>query len=92
MEVHKVDGNGERTKELKTKGFHDFLEQPLVRMALATIPAGDHQDNLRMLLEAAHSAGFGAGQVDVIRDLTSAALSHAKKNGGGVEVYAALRS
>lgn len=58
-----------RTAEAKEKGFKNFLASPLVRIGLASIPAGEHQDNLRMLLQAAFESGFGSGQGDIVIDI-----------------------
>ena len=52
----------DKEKGDKQEDFKRFLGEPLVRMALAQIPPGAHQDGLRLLLEAAYDRGYGRGQ------------------------------
>jgi len=52
----------ERTREHKKDQFGRWIEQPLVRLTLATVPPGDHRDGLRVLLQDAFDSGYAAGQ------------------------------
>lgn len=47
-----------QSKKNKAQGFQKFLADRLVRMSMATMPAGEHQEVLRTLLEAAFEMMF----------------------------------
>lgn len=46
----------------KSSAFDRWLNEPLVRMSISMIPAGEHKDAFQMLLRSAFDAGHGAGQ------------------------------
>lgn len=46
----------------KSAAFDKWMNEPLVRMSISTIPAGEHKDALQMVLRSAFEAGFTTGQ------------------------------
>lgn len=78
---HEAGMNKEKTEARKKEGFEEFLLEPLVRLALSNIPPGEHQDTLRMLLQASFNKGFSCGQCDMGMDITDSLLKQAKKKG-----------
>jgi hypothetical protein len=46
--------------------FEEWLDSPLVRLTISTIPAGDNKDALKALLRSAFESGFGFGAVKVV--------------------------
>lgn len=68
-----------RTQAVKRNAFERFLEQPMVTLALASIPPTDPPETLRTLLQAAFDAGFGSGQGDIIMDVVMMVVEGKKK-------------
>jgi len=50
----------ERQKARKT-AFEKWLEEPMVRLGMSMIPAGEKDDALKMLLQSAFDSGFNTG-------------------------------
>jgi hypothetical protein len=60
----------ERKSAIKKRvGFEKWLDEPMVRLGLSMIPAGDKADALKMLLQSAFDAGYAVGCSDVVGDL-----------------------
>ena len=60
-----------KSEKAKRDAFSAIFEAPLVKMALAQIPAGDNPDCLRCLMEEVFNKGFLAGQGDIALRLLS---------------------
>jgi hypothetical protein len=52
----------QRLKATNDEAFNRWLAEPLTRMGLSMVPAGDKDDTLRLLLRSAFDAGVGCGQ------------------------------
>jgi hypothetical protein len=50
----------------RKRAFEKWLDDPMVRLGLSLIPAGEHQDALQMLLRSAFEAGSGQGVSSVV--------------------------
>ena len=59
----------------KTTAFDRWISEPLVRMSISMIPAGEHKDAFKMLLRSAFDAGHGAGQGAMAGTFLEAMLS-----------------
>lgn len=70
-----------RRNERVTASFNEWMAEPMTRFAMASIPAGDHQDALAMLLRAAFESGVGLGQVETAISLAEGLMNHRRKNG-----------
>lgn len=69
----------ERKSSIKKKAAFDrWLTEPMVRMGMSMIPAGEHPDGLRMLLESAFEAGFHVGASDVLGGMLESMLKQRK--------------
>lgn len=64
-----------KSDEAKKTMFAKWLDEPMVRMGLSTIPAGDRADALRLLLQSAFDAGFQAGSGNILGNFLEAMLS-----------------
>lgn len=69
--------DAERRANMK-QSFEAFLDNPMVRMTMATIPPGSNPEALRMLLQSTFDAGYQTGGVVAVLDLM---LEMAKKKG-----------
>lgn len=58
-----------RSENKKKDRFAKWLDEPMTRMGLSFIPAGEHQDGLRLLLQSAFDAGFNCGAGDAMSDV-----------------------
>jgi hypothetical protein len=61
------------------ESFQRFMAAPMTGMAMASIPGGDKQEALPLLLRAAFDAGNGCGMVNT---LVAVIDSASKKQGG----------
>lgn len=52
----------DRLKEQADKSFARWLAEPMTRMGISMIPAGEHRDTLQLLLRSAFDAGTQCGQ------------------------------
>lgn len=59
----------------KKAAFDKWLDEPMVRMGLSMIPAGEHQDTLRMLLQSAFDAGHTSGGGSMLGSFLEAMLT-----------------
>lgn len=81
----------DRIKEFERKAnadkrdcFERWLDDPMVRMGMSMIPAGERADALRMLLQSAFEAGFGAGRGNAMGSMVESIMtSMIKKDKGG---------
>ena len=60
----------QKTRDVKSEtdrkeAFAKWLDMPINRMAMSMIPAGEHQDTLRLILEGAFEAGANYGAAAV---------------------------
>ena len=60
----------------KKEGFAKWMDEPMVRMGLSMIPKGDHEDALKMLLQSAFQAGFGAGSGNMLASVVESVLKN----------------
>ncbi len=65
----------QKTTARKKAGFDKWRDEPMVRMGISMIPAGDRQDALLMLLQSAFDAGFSNGSSDILGHLIEGILS-----------------
>ena len=56
----------------RDEAFSKWLSAPMTRMGMAAIPAGDHQDALKLLLRSAFDTGSGHGVGEVLKDMLTA--------------------
>lgn len=61
-----------RAKESVDKAFASWLAQPMVRMGLSMVPAGENKDALQMLLRSAFDAGVNCGQGQIAVEMLEA--------------------
>ncbi len=63
MSFDTMDSQAKKQRETteKNAAFEKWMSDPLVRMSLSMIPAGEHQDALQVLLRSAFDAGHAAG-------------------------------
>ncbi len=67
----------QRKSEIKRKNsFEKWLDEPMVRMGMSMIPAGEKQDALKALLQSAFNSGFESGCGDVVSELLEGWLKH----------------
>lgn len=59
----------------KKAGFDKWRGEPMVRMGISMIPAGEHQDALIMLLQSAFDTGFANGSSDILGHMIEGMLS-----------------
>lgn len=59
--------------------FDKWMNEPLVRMSISTIPAGEHKDALQMLLRSAFDAGHSSGQGVMAGEFLQAILMGERK-------------
>lgn len=64
MAIEMLNPEARKQREISEKNFafEKWMNEPLVRMGLSTIPAGEHQDALQMILRSAFDAGHTSGQ------------------------------
>lgn len=72
----------EQEEAEKTTAFEKWLSAPMTRMGMATIPAGEHQDALRLLLRSAFDAGHSSGVGNVLVHVIGAMLARDDKRDG----------
>jgi hypothetical protein len=53
----------------KNQTFEAWMSEPMTRMALSMIPAGEHPDTLRVLLRTAFDRGFAVGVGEILTDV-----------------------
>jgi hypothetical protein len=68
-----------RLKEVANRAFTGWLQQPLVKMTLATLPPSDNPDALRELLRAAFDAGTAAGQTGMAIEMIQAMVDSERR-------------
>ncbi len=61
----------ERSKTRKQQEFKRFLDDPLTRIAMSSIP---DEEGLKLLLSAAFDSGFKCGMGDIAVDLMEAIM------------------
>lgn len=65
----------ERKNEARSKAeFDKWLDEPMVRLGLSMIPAGENADALRMLLRSAFDAGVKVGSGNMAMSFLEAVL------------------
>ncbi len=69
MSIHNDAVKDAERKAHMKQSFEQWLDNPMVRMTMSTIPTGASPDALRMLLQAAFEAGFQTGGVIAVLDL-----------------------
>lgn len=69
----------QRFKDAADKRFQEWLAEPMTRMGLSMIPAGEKEDALRLLLRAAFDAGRGMGQGAVMVEMLEALILRDKR-------------
>lgn len=52
-----------KNTSMKKEAFKRWMNQPEVRVLISMIPEGEKPGLVEMVLEAAHSAGWGGGSV-----------------------------
>lgn len=62
----------------KRDGFAKFLDDPMIRMGMSMIPAGDKQEALKMLLQSAFNSGFDHGSAMVAVSMVELLLKDKK--------------
>ena len=62
FDVSNPEARKQREKTEKNFAFEKWMNEPLVRMSVSTIPAGEHKDALQMILRSAFDAGHDSGQ------------------------------
>ena len=76
----------EKTKEQeateKTEAFDAWLAAPMTRMGMAAIPAGEHQDALKLLLRSAFDAGSNQGAGNILGHLLKSMFDKQDKRDG----------
>lgn len=68
-----------RIKNQVDAAFARWLDDPLVRMAMASVPAGDNADAFRLLLRSAFDAGSSAGQGTIAGEILAGMLDRRAK-------------
>ena len=63
-----------RAEIQKKESFAKWMDEPMVRMGLSMVPMGDHEDALKMLLQSAFIAGFGAGSGSMLASVVEGLL------------------
>jgi hypothetical protein len=67
--VFDIAAREQRSAEKKKTGFEKWLDEPMVRMGMSIIPAGERPESLKLLLQSAFDAGYGVGVGDVLFDM-----------------------
>lgn len=70
-----IDASQRKTETRKKAAFDKWLNEPMVRMGMSMIPAGDREDALRMLLQSAFEAGCCCGAGDVTSQMVESILT-----------------
>lgn len=52
----------QRIEAARDAAWQGFMAQPMTRLAMSLVPAGDHRDALPLVLRAAFDAGFYSGE------------------------------
>lgn len=60
-----IEAMQRKTEVRKKAAFEKWLDEPMVRMGISMIPAGERADALRMLLQSAFESGCNCGAGDV---------------------------
>jgi hypothetical protein len=68
-----------RNEQRLNSSFEKWLSQPMTRMGISMIPAGDRDDALRFLLRSAFDAGADTGAGNVAGEMASAILESMMK-------------
>lgn len=71
----------QKSKARHKAAFDKWLDEPMVRMGMSMVPAGDHKDTLQMLLRSAFDAGVGCGGADIAISLMTSLLDKKDKDG-----------
>jgi len=76
---HDAEARERRSQAKKKTAFAKWLDDPMVRLTMAAIPAGDQKEALRVLLESAFESGFNVGTGDVLTELVEAMIRKDKR-------------
>ncbi len=63
-----------RNNAKKDHAFDRWMNEPITRMTLSMIPAGEHPGALRVLLRTAFDLGFGVGVAEILNDVLERVL------------------
>lgn len=70
-----TEATEQKSAARKKAGFNKWRDEPMVRIGISMIPAGEHQDTLIMLLQSAFDSGFGTGSSDILGHMIEGMLS-----------------
>jgi hypothetical protein len=65
----------ERNRERADKAFAEWKSQPLTRLSMSMIPAGEKADVLDLLLRSAFDAGVGCGTGTMAMEVVEGLMS-----------------
>lgn len=61
----------ERMTQRASERFEEWMNTPMVRLVISTIPPGDTPDALKTLLRSAFDAGSSCGEASVLSEIVS---------------------
>jgi hypothetical protein len=73
--TQQIEEQERKSAERRDRDFGAWMDEPMTRMCISTIPPAERPEALSLLLKAAFDRGFQAGQANMITSVVDQMLS-----------------